>query len=280
METREKTHGTYYGPLMMLGAALLFSMGGAVIKLIPWSALAINGVRNLIAAATMGCYLLFKRHKLRFNKTVLFGAVCMFGVTTLFIVANKLTTAANAIILQYACPIWIILMMAIFFREKPRRRDVGTMAVVFLGILCFFFDSLAAGNVLGDLAAILSGVFYAGVFLLNSFEDGDSLSSIFFGQLACGVILSPLVTRETAFSPVILLAVFFMGAIQIGVAYIMFSEGTRYTPPVAASLIATVEPVMNPILVAIFWGEMLRPLSLVGAFIVIAAVLVYNIRKG
>ena len=171
-------------------------------------------------------------------------------------------------------------MMAIFFREKPSRRDVGTMAVVFLGILCFFFDSLAAGNVLGDLAAILSGVFYAGVFLLNSFEDGDSLSSIFFGQLACGVILSPLVTRETAFSPVILLAVFFMGAIQIGVAYIMFSEGTRYTPPVAASLIATVEPVMNPILVAIFWGEMLRPLSLVGAFIVIAAVLVYNIRKG
>ena len=291
METREKTHGTYYGPLMMLGAALLFSMGGAVIKLIPWSALAINGVRNLIAAATMGCYLLFKRHKLRFNKTVLFGAVCMSGVTTLFFVAdtptnalfsvaNKLTTAANAIILQYACPIWIILMMAIFFREKPSRRDVGTMAVVFLGILCFFFDSLAAGNVLGDLAAILSGVFYAGVFLLNSFEDGDSLSSIFFGQLACGVILSPLVTRETAFSPVILLAVFFMGAIQIGVAYIMFSEGTRYTPPVAASLIATVEPVMNPILVAIFWGEMLRPLSLVGAFIVIAAVLVYNIRKG
>ena len=59
METREKTHGTYYGPLMMLGAALLFSMGGAVIKLIPWSALAINGVRNLIAAASASCTSLF-----------------------------------------------------------------------------------------------------------------------------------------------------------------------------------------------------------------------------
>ena len=91
--------GSYYGPLMMLGAALLFSIGGALIKLIPWSPLAINGMRNLIAAVVMGAYIRIKRHRLKFNKTVAFGAVCMFGVTTLFIIANKLTTAANSIIL-------------------------------------------------------------------------------------------------------------------------------------------------------------------------------------
>ena len=84
---------------MMLGAALLFSIGGALIKLIPWSPLAINGMRNLIAAVVMGAYIRIKRHRLKFNKTVDFGAVCMFGVTTLFIIANKLTTAANSIIL-------------------------------------------------------------------------------------------------------------------------------------------------------------------------------------
>lgn len=271
--------GSYYGPLMMLGAALLFSIGGALIKLIPWSPLAINGMRNLIAAVVMGAYIRIKRHRLKFNKTVAFGAVCMFGVTTLFIIANKLTTAANSIILQYACPIWIILMMLVFFRKKPSRKDLLTMAVIFAGILCFFFDSLSSGNIWGDLAAVVSGVFYAGMFLLNSFEDGDALSSMFFGQLACGVLLSPLTLRETDFSPLVLAAVLVAGAIQIGLAYILFSEGTRYTHPVAASLIATVEPIMNPVWVAIFWGETLAPLSLVGAVIVIGAVLAYNLKK-
>lgn len=270
---------SYYGPLMMLGAALLFSIGGAIIKLIPWSPLAINGARNLIAAVVMGIYIRLTHHRLKFNKTVAFGAMCMFGVTTLFIIANKLTTAANAIILQYACPIWIILMMLAFFRKKPSRKDLLTMAVIFAGILCFFFDSLSGGSILGDLAAVVSGVFYAGVFLLNSFEDGDALSSMFFGQLACGVLLSPLTLRETTFSPVILAAVFVAGAIQIGLAYILFSEGTRYTNPVAASLIAAVEPIMSPVWVAIFWGEILSPLSLVGAAIVIGAVLAYNLKK-
>ena len=271
--------GSYYGPLMMLGAALLFSIGGALIKLIPWSPLAINGTRNLIAAVVMGAYIRIKRHRLKFNKTVAFGAVCMFGVTTLFIIANKLTTAANSIILQYACPIWIILMMLVFFGKKPSRKDLLTMAVIFAGILCFFFDSLSSGNIWGDLAAVVSGVFYAGMFLLNSFEDGDALSSMFFGQLACGVLLSPLTLRETDFSPLVLAAVLVAGAIQIGLAYILFSEGTRYTHPVAASLIATVEPIMNPVWVAIFWGETLAPLSLVGAVIVIGAVLAYNLKK-
>ena len=271
--------GSYYGPLMMLGAALLFSIGGALIKLIPWSPLAINGMRNLIAAVVMGAYIRIKRHRLKFNKTVAFGAVCMFGVTTLFIIANKLTTAANSIILQYACPIWIILMMLVFFSKKPSRKDLLTMAVIFAGILCFFFDSLSSGNIWGDLAAVVSGVFYAGMFLLNSFEGGDALSSMFFGQLACGVLLSPLTLRETDFSPLVLAAVLVAGAIQIGLAYILFSEGTRYTHPVAASLIATVEPIMNPIWVAIFWGETLAPLSLVGAVIVIGAVLAYNLKK-
>ena len=271
--------GSYYGPLMMLGAALLFSIGGALIKLIPWSPLAINGTRNLIAAVVMGAYIRIKRHRLKFNKTVAFGAVCMFGVTTLFIIANKLTTAANSIILQYACPIWIILMMLVFFRKKPSCKDLLTMAVIFAGILSFFFDSLSSGNIWGDLAAVVSGVFYAGMFLLNSFEDGDALSSMFFGQLSCGVLLSPLTLRETDFSPLVLAAVLVAGAIQIGLAYILFSEGTRYTHPVAASLIATVEPIMNPIWVAIFWGETLAPLSLVGAVIVIGAVLAYNLKK-
>ena len=106
---------------MMLSAALCFSGGGAVIKLIPWNAYAINGIRNLLAAGVFAIYILATHHKLKCNRTVLFGAVCMFGVSTLFIIANKMTTAANAIILQYAAPVWIILLMALLFRKKPKK---------------------------------------------------------------------------------------------------------------------------------------------------------------
>ena len=272
-------HSKYYGPLMMLGAAICFSGGGLAMKIVPWNALAINGVRNMIACLVIILYMRFSGHRLRINKTVIFGAICLAGVTTLFTMANKMTTAGNAIILQYAVPIWIIIMMYIFFQSKPSKLDLCTILVVLVGILCFFIDSLSAGHILGDILAVLAGVFYGGVFIINQFEDGDALSSVMLGQLACGICLGPLVLKESDFSMPTIAAILFLGVVQVGIAYILFSEGTKYTHPVTASLIDTVEPILNPIWVAIFWGEVLKPLSLVGAAIVIIAVLLYNILK-
>jgi len=261
----------------MIIASVLFATGGSVMKLIPWSPLALNGARNVFAAMVTALYMLATHHKIKINKTVLLGAFSMFATTTLFVVANKFTTAANAIILQYTCPIWIIVLLFLFFRKKPIKKDLIAIGVVFVGILCFFFDSIGSGNMLGNFSGVASGVFYAGVYILNEFEDGDTLSSFLLGQIASGLILSPLVVHETNFTPIVLLAVFYMGAVQIGLAYVFFSEGTKYTPPVTASLINAVEPVLNPMLVAIFFHEMMAPLSLVGAFIVIGSVVVYNI---
>ena len=95
----------------MLAAALCFSTGGLLIKLVPWNPLAINGARNLIACTVIGLYILFTHHKLKFNFTVFVGAISMAGVTTLFAMANKMTTAGNTIILQYTAPIWIVILM-------------------------------------------------------------------------------------------------------------------------------------------------------------------------
>ena len=91
-------------------------------KLIPWNPLAINGVRNLIASAVIGCFLIVTRHRLKMNLTVLAGAVCMAGVTTFYTIANKLTSAGNAIVLQYTAPIWIIVLMYLFFGKRPGKR--------------------------------------------------------------------------------------------------------------------------------------------------------------
>ena len=265
------------GILAIVAASLCFSIGGLLIKLIPWNPLAINGARNLLASMVIGLYILVTHHRLKVNFTVLCGAVCMGGVTTMFAVANKMTTAGNTIILQYTAPVWIVLMMALFFGKLPERREILTILIVLVGIILFFYESISTGKVLGDIFALLSGIFYAGVFMLNQFEEGDALSSMFLGQLLCGLALGPMVLRETAFGPEVLIPVVILGTVQVGLAYVFFYNGIRYTEPVTASIINAMEPILNPLLVAVFYGEKLGRLSVVGAVIVIGGILFYNI---
>lgn len=274
---QEKTKPALYGPLMMLIACILFSTGGILCKLIPWSPLAINGVRNLLGGALIGIYLLATHHRLRFNFKILIGAICMGGVTTLFIVANKLTTAANAIVLQYSAPIWLLLWSFLFLRKKPLARDIITIVIVLIGIVFFFLDGIGSGTTLGNLAGLGAGLFYSGLFLLNSLPGADALSSLFIGQMGTGILMAPLVFRETDLSVVPVVTVICLGLFQVGLGYIFFNLGTKYTAPVTASIIAGIEPILNSVLVMIFWGEMLQPLSLAGGVLVVAAILIYNI---
>ena len=274
-----KPVGPYYGEIMMVLASVFFSLGGLLCKMIPWSALAINGSRDLIGSMVIGCYLIATRHRPRMNRIVFLGAVCMFGVTTLFVMANKLTTAANTIVLQYTAPIWVMIYMGVRFQKKPTRRDILTLCAVFAGIVCFFIESISSGSILGDLLAIAAGIFYAGLFLLNSIEGADAISSLFFGQLFAGIVLTPLVAREHDFTVGTIAAVIVLGVVQVGLAYICFYQGTKYTDPVKASLIAGIEPVLNPILVAVFWHESLGLLSFIGADIVILAVTLHAVKK-
>jgi len=263
--------------LFVFLASVCFSTGGLFIKLIPWSALAINGARNLIGAAVIGIYLLATRHRLVFSRRVWIGALSMIGVTTLFTVANKLTTAANTIVLQFTAPVFVMLMMAVFYHQKPGRVDVITCVLVLSGVILFFVDGIQAGNLAGNLAAILSGVCYAGVFMMNTGENADALSSCFLGQLAAGLILTPLCFQETDFSLPTLAAVAALGIVQVGGAYILFSIGIQHTPPVTASLITGMEPILNPLWVAIFYGEKVSVLSIAGSVIVICSIMAYNL---
>lgn len=267
------------GVLFVLLASLLFSIGGLCVKLIPWSALSINGARNLIGVLVIGLYLLVSHHKLKWNLSVFLGALSTLGTTTLYTVANKLTTAANAIVLQFTAPAFVILFMILLFHVKPKKLDVLTCGVVLFGVLLFFIDGLQAGNMLGNLVAVLSGMCYAGVFLMNASEGSDAMSSVFFGQLAAAVIFTPFCLGETDFSLIPMLALLALGALQVGLAYIFLSLGIRDTPPVTASLITGLEPVLNPIWVAIFYKEHISPTALVGAVIVVGAIVGYNVLK-
>ena len=267
------------GTLCVFLAALLYSIGGLCIKVIPWGGMAINGGRTAIALAVIGLYLAAIRHRPRLNRWVLLGALCIFGTNTFFSLANKLTTAANTIVLQFTAPIFVILFSALFWRKKPRRLDLAACAVVFGGVLFFFVDSLEAGGALGNLLAILSGAAYGGVFLLNDFPEADAISSVFWGDVLSAATGLPFLLGETDFSAAAITSLVVLGVFQVAVAYILLTIGLRTTPPVTASLISGIEPVLNPLLVAAFYGETVGPFALAGAAVVIAGVVGYNVAK-
>ena len=267
------------GTLCVFLAALLYSIGGLCIKVIPWGGMAINGGRCAIALVVIGLYLAAARHPLRCSRWVMVGAVCVFGTNALFSLANKLTTAANTIVLQFTAPIFVIVFSAAFWRRRPQKLDLAACGVVFGGVLLFFVDSLSAGGALGNLLAVLSGAAYGGVFLLNDLPDADAISSVFWGDVLSAVTGLPFLVQETAFTPTALGSLAVLGVFQVAVAYILLTIGLKTTPAVAASLVSGIEPVLHPLLVAAFYGETAGPLALAGAAVVITGVVGYNVLK-
>lgn len=267
------------GALSVFLASICFSIGGLCVKVIPWSPFAINGARNLIGAAVIGLFIIITHHKVIINRPVIIGALSTIGVTTLFAVSNKMTTAANAIILQYTAPVFVMIFMAVIFHVRPKKRDIITCISVFAGICLFFIDGLKTGNLAGDMIAVLSGVCYAGVFMMNTADGADPVSSCFLGQLAAGILFTPLCMKETVFTVPVMVTVLILGAVQVGLAYIFLTYGISRIDPVAGVLITSMEPILNPVWVALFYGEMISPLSAVGAVIVFGAVIIYNISR-
>lgn len=261
----------------MFMAAVLYSIGGLCIKLIPWSGMAINGARTAIALVVIGLYLKITRHKPRMNLWILVGALAVCGTNILFSIANKLTTAGNAIVLQFTAPVFVILFSILFFGKRPKKLDLMSCALVLSGVLLFFIDSLSAGGTLGNVLALLSGVSYAGVFLMNDMPDSDAISSVFWGDVISAAVGLPFLGYETEFSSNTLTALVILGVFQVGLAYILLTEGLKTTPPVTASLVSGIEPVLNPILVAVFYHEMIAPVALVGAMVVVGGVVLYNV---
>jgi len=265
--------------LFVFLAGVLYSIGGLCIKVIPWNGISINSARNMVALFVVGGFLLITRHKLRLNRFIALGALCVCSTNTLFSLANKMTTAANAIVLQFTAPVFVIFLTMLFWRKKPKKLDVIACIVVLGGVICFFIDSLEMGGAIGNLVALASGLTYAGVFLMNEMPDSDPICSVFYGEIVSVLIGLPFLVRETEFSAKILISVIILGAFQVGLAYVLMCIGLKTTPAVTASLLSGIEPVLNPTLVAIFYKEAIGPLAVLGAVIVVTGVIGYNVIK-
>ena len=176
--------------LFLLLAALLWSTGGFFIKWVDWHPMAIAGGRSAISALVFAVAFR-KTLKITWSPVQLTAAVAYALTVSLFVVANKLTTAANTILLQYTAPVHVALLSAWLLKEQPSRRDWLTIAAVLAGMILFFFDQMSPGNLLGNLCALFTGLTF-GLFivLLRKQRDASPAASVFLGNILEAVLIT------------------------------------------------------------------------------------------
>lgn len=265
------------GPLFIFAAAVLWSFAGICSKFIPWGALSIACIRGLIAAATIG--IVTKKWFFKPTTAVVLGAFSTAATSILFMMANKITTAANAIVLQYTAPAFVIILSALFLKIRPKRLEIMTVLITLSGISLFFIEHLGHGAILGDLLAVLSGLTFSLVFFVNRLPGANAMQASYLGFLLHG-LLFPFMFFDRSlrtFELSVLLVMLAAGVFQLGMAYILFSKGIKTTSPVSASIIAMIEPILNPVWVFLLMGERPGALAITGAGVVIVTIAVYNI---
>jgi drug/metabolite transporter (DMT)-like permease len=255
--------------LAILAAAVLWSTGGAAIKLCNLSAWQIAGGRSLVAGVFL--FLALRDARRRPDRITLAVALAYAGTVVLFVLANKLTTSANAIFLQDTAPGWVLLLSPWLLRELPTRGAVLSLPVYGVGLALFFLDELSPGQAAGNVVALASGVSFALciVGLRRVGERGPA--ALVWGNAIGFVATAPLWISGPAPAPMDLALVAYLGIFQLGLAYLLFARGLLRTPAVEASLLALLEPVLNPIWAYLFAGETPGPWALAGGAIILAA---------
>jgi drug/metabolite transporter (DMT)-like permease len=256
--------------LAVAACALLWSTGGLFVKLIAWNPFAIAGIRSLIGGLVILVFLRKPRFTWSFAQVA--GAVCYAGCMIGFVSANKLTTAANAILLQYTAPLYAAVLGWIFLKEKASRLDWITMAVVLGGMVLFFMDTLTLGGMLGNLLAILSGMFFAGAMVsFRAQKDDSSLESILLSHGLTLLVAIPFLWQGWP-SLAGWGALGFLGVFQIGISSILLTYGVKHVTAVQSLLTAVIEPIFNPVWVFLILGERPGPRALVGGAVILVAV--------
>ncbi len=270
--------------LRVVLAGALFATGGTLIKLLTLPALQRAGCRAAIAALVI--FLLLPAARQWPNRRILLLVPAYFGATCLFVVANTLTTASNAIFLQSTAPLWVVLLGPLLLRERTTRADVIVLAGVGLGMTAFFVapaDAIAtAPNPrLGDWIAVASGISYAllllGLRWLARRDRGEEGALVAWGNLLTLPIafaLMPVVGQQPiAGTPTDWLVIAVLGTFQVGLAYTLLVRGIAHVPAVRASLLTMIEPALSTLLAWWVHAEAPHPLAAAGGVLIIMTVL-------
>ena len=263
----------------MLVCATLWSIAGILIKVIPWTGFSVAAMRGLIAGITIAVYMALKKYRFILNKKTLITGILSAMVYTCFVCSNKMTTAANAIVLQFTSPVFIVIFTTLIYKTAIRRADLLVVLFTLAGITLTFLDKLESGYILGNFVAVGAGMFMAGMCVsVGNCEGEERFSGILLGQFFTFLIgLPSVIISKPEFTPAATAAILALGVFQLGISYILYIKSSKYCPPLACCLLGAVEPLLNPVWVMIFDGETPGLLAFVGGIIVIASVTVWCI---
>ncbi|HEX2060423.1 MAG TPA: DMT family transporter [Thermoanaerobaculia bacterium] len=259
------------GIIFIVFAALLWSTGGIGIKAVADPPLKVTFYRSVFAAITL--LLIFPRDVRVKPSPAFLSAVVAYGAClTTFVVATKWTTAANAIFLQYAGVVWVLLLAPFVLREPMRRRDVIAVIAAIVGMALFFIGKFEARGMAGNAMALVSSVFFATMILALRREHRSSRAAVIWGNIILSIALFPFVMHDLGLTTKSLLALLFLGIFQIGFAYAFFVRGLQHVTATEASLTGMLEPIANPIWVLLFLGETPSAFAIAGGIVVLAAI--------
>ncbi len=255
--------------LLLLAAAALWSTAGAGMKLCGLSGLQIAGGRSLVA----GLFLLAALPEARRRPTARMAlAVVGYAATVvLFAIANKLTTAANAIFIQDSAPLWVLALSPVLISERAGRGELLAIPVYAMGLALFFLDELSPGQLTGNLVALASGLAFALCIIGLRRARQEAPAALVHGNLLAAAAVLPLWTTGPSPRPLDLALLAYLGVFQLGLAYLCFARGIARIPALEASLLVLLEPVLNPIWTYLVVGERPGPWALLGGAVVLAA---------
>jgi drug/metabolite transporter, DME family len=261
------------GRLAILLAALLWSLAGVFIKFLEIHPLTIVFYRSFFASLVFVPFL--KSSEFRFNGPMLVSVISYTAAITAFVSANKLTTAANAIVLQYTAPVLVYLFSRLVLGEKISTPNALALAVSMVGVGLISVDNAGEPEMSGVMLALLSGVLFA-IYMVNlqRLREFSAIYLTWVNNLVCALLILPFAKARLALSTDQLVIVAIMGGVQLGLPYFLFSKGLRTIPLQEAALIALIEPVLNPVWVALTVGEIPSFATLVGGAMILAALAV------
>jgi drug/metabolite transporter (DMT)-like permease len=259
-------------PILLLLSALCWSLGGVLIKSIDWPPMAIAGGRSAIAIPII--LLCIGRPRFTFSRAQVGGALGYAVTVVLFVFATRMTTAANAIFLQYTAPIYVALIGRWYLGERASRIDWLVIAVALAGIALFFLDRLTVAGLWGNIIALGSGLAFASVALfLRKEKAGSPVTSIVLGNVIVAVVGAPFMFQAPSLGEDDLWRLVLLGAVQLGLPYVLYATAIKQVSALEATLIPLLEPVLNPLWVMLALGERPGPWAIVGGLLVLSAVL-------
>lgn len=258
--------------ILLAITAVMWSIGGLLIKKINAHPLAIAGIRSAIAGVII--FITIKKPHFTWSFPQI-AAACAYSLTVIsFVAANKYTTAANAILLQYTAPIYVALLGGWLLKEKPNLKDWITIAVVLGGMVLFFMDNLDARGLWGNVFGAISGVGF-GLFpiFMRMQKDGSPIESVLLGNAITALIGVPfLFSKASTPDTTGWLCLIALGIVQLGIPYILYSIAIKNATALEATLIPVIEPILNPVWVLLFMNEVPGIFSVLGGMIVLVAI--------